>query len=116
MGIVTLAVEEANRNAGLTPTFNGSLSVSDTYRVDNDGKVLLYFKKSGAGDCDVTFDTPRQADGLAIADHVVTIPATTGDELLGGFRPLTFNQIGQGYLEFTLDEITGLTVAVFKSK
>lgn len=113
MADVTLAVQKLTMD-GVAPSFTGSLSISDTYRVNNDGKTIIHFKKSGAGACIVTFDTPRTVAGLAIAQHTVTIPATTGDVMIKDLAPQVFNQIGTGFLEFTVDEVTGLSVGVFE--
>jgi hypothetical protein len=110
MADVRLSVEKATKN-GLIATYNGSLSISDVYLCRNTGRMFLHFKKSGAGDCDVTVTTPIQVSGLDVDELVVTIPATTGDKFLGPFPPHVFND-SSGDLKFTVDEVTGLTVAV----
>jgi hypothetical protein len=99
---------------GLAPQYTGSLSASDTYLVNNDGRVFLHFKKTGAGDCTVTVETPGSVGGKAIADRTITVPATTGDVMAGPFPPSEFNQPGAHDLEFTLSEVTGLTVAALR--
>jgi hypothetical protein len=99
--------------AGLVATYNGSLSISDEYLVKNSGRTFLHFKKSGAGDCDVTIQTPVTVDGLTVEEQVVTIPATTGDKFLGPFPTRIYND-SSGDLRFTCDDITGLTVAVLR--
>jgi len=113
MADVELAVQQIVA-AGITPTYTGSLSISNTYHVRNTGRIFLHFKKSGAGSCDVTIATPRTVDGLAIADRVVQVPATTGDKMIGPFKPDVYNSQGGVDLTFTLSEITGLTVAVLR--
>jgi hypothetical protein len=97
---------------GITPSYTTSLSDSDTYLVNNDGKVFLHFKKTGAGDCDVTIQTPATVHGLAVAERTVTVPATTGDKMIGPFPPSVFND-GQD-VKFTLSEVTDLSVAVIR--
>lgn len=109
MADVTVTVEQIKNGADLTD--NGSLSVSDTYQVPNNGHVFLHFKKSGAGACTVTVVTPRSIDGNAIADKTFSVPATTGDIHVGPFDPKVYNAVGQHYFEFTLSEVTGLTYA-----
>lgn len=96
---------------GITPSYTGSLSTANTYQVRNNGNVLLHFKKSGAGDCTVTVQTPKTVGGLAVAEQTFTVPATTGDKMAGPFPPAIYND-GSHDLKFTLSEITGLTVAV----
>lgn len=106
---------------GLTATYavagagQGELNVSDTYYINNDGKVWLHFKKSGAGDCVVTIPTPVTVDGLAVTDRTVTIPASTGDVMIGPFPREVYNQPGTHDFTFTVDEVTGLTCAVLRS-
>lgn len=115
-----LTPEQIDRD-GLVPTYHvagagaGQLNVSDTYQVDNNGKVFFHGRKTGAGDCVVTINTPGFVDeDLSIADRTITIPALTGDVLFGPFRPRVYNQYGTNDLEFTLSDITGLTLAVLR--
>ena len=116
MSDVTQAVEEMVR-AGLAATYNGSLSLSDTYQVQNDGRTFLHFKKSQAADCIVTIVTTAEVDGKAVADQAVTVPASTGDKFIGPFPPAIYNVKGENYLEYTLGtNIDGLTVALIRMK
>ena len=112
MADVDVAVEKITR-AGIDAADTGSLSVSDTYKVLNNGRTFLHFKKTGAGACTVTFISPRTVDGLALADPTVVVPATTGDVMVGPFETESFND-SVGKLAFTLSEITALTVAVLR--
>lgn len=115
MSDVRIAVEKMVRSAGLTPTFTGSLSVSNTYQVNNNGKVYLHFKKSGSSDCVVTVVTTRSYDGNAVADYAgTTVPATTGEKIIGPFDPGVYNILGGHDLEFTLSNIAGVTVAAIQ--
>ena len=97
--------------SGITPSYTGSHSTSDTYLVRNNGRCYVHIKKSGAGDCDATFETPGNVGGNAIADLVVTVPATTGDKMIGPFPPNIYND-SVGDVNITFSEITGLTIAV----
>ena len=112
MGDVRLGVERILQT-GLVDTYNGSLSTSNVYQVRNSGRVFLHVKKSAAVDCVVTVQTPKQVAGLDVAERTVTVPATTGDKFIGPFPPSVFN-VAAGDLEFTLDDIDGLTVAVLE--
>lgn len=98
---------------GTTTAYTGSLSTSNTYTFVNDGKVFLHFKKSGAGSCTVTIVTPGTVSGLAIADQTITVPASTGDVMVGKLTVDLFNDPATGLVTFSLSEITGLTVGVF---
>ena len=110
MATVNLAVEQITR-AGTDLTDTGSLSTGNTYTFPNDGQTFLHFKKSGAGACTVTIVTPKTIGGMAVADLTVSVPASTGDKMIGPFPPDLFND-SAGLCSFTLSEITGLTVAI----
>lgn len=115
-----LTVEKVVRT-GLAATYAvagagaGQLNVTDTYLVNNDGKVILHFKKSGAGTCTVTILVPTTSDvdGLVVPDRTITVPATTGDRFIGPFPPEVYNDAVHD-VRFTLSEITGLTCAVLR--
>lgn len=98
---------------GVTPSYTGSLSTGNTYQVRNSGRTLIHLKKSGAGECIATIATPKTVDGLAVAEQTITVPASTGDKIAGPFSPNLFNN-GDGDLEITFSEITGLTIAAFE--
>ena len=98
---------------GLGATYTGSLSDSDTYMFRNKGNMILHFKKSGAGACTVTIETPVTIGGLAVAEQTVVVAATTGDEFIGPFPPNIYND-GSHDVRVTLSETTGLTVAALE--
>jgi hypothetical protein len=110
MADINLTVQQITQN-GIAPSYNSSLSVSNNYKVRNDGRVFLHFKKTGAGACTVTIVTPATLAGLAVADLSVNVPATTGDVMVGPFIPGVFND-QNGDVNFSCSEITGLSVAV----
>ncbi len=112
MADVRITVQKMKRTGnGITPSYQGSLSVSDTYQVNNNGKVFLHFKKSASVNCTVTVITPPSLDGNAVADLAVVVPATTGDKMFGPFDPAVYNVLGGHDLEFTLSDIDGVTMA-----
>jgi hypothetical protein len=112
MADVELTVQDC-RATGITPSYTGSLSTENTYQVQNNGHVFLHFKKSGAGAATITITTPKTVGGLAVADQTISVPATTGDKMIGPFPPSIYND-ADGILEFTSDEVTGLTVAAVR--
>jgi len=113
MADVLLATEQLVRG-GLAAAYTGSLNGSDIYQVQNEGTTILHVKKSGAGVCTVTITTFGTVDGMAITDRTVSIPASTGDKFIGPFPTGVYNDPATGYLEFTVSDITGLTVAVLR--
>ena len=97
--------------SGLAATYFADLTATDTFLIRNNGYVTLHFKKSGAGACTVTIDTPGNVDGLAIAQRTINVPATTGDIHIAGLAPNVYNDVN-GDLRVTLSEVTGLTLAI----
>lgn len=97
--------------AGAAVTYNAGLSLANTYKVRNNGKTILHFKKTGAGICVVTVAATALVRGHTVANDTVSVPATTGDVFAGPFAPDLYNDVN-GDMSFTLSEITGLTVAV----
>lgn len=113
MAVVDIAVQTV-KPTGVDLTDQGALSTGDTYQFDNDGRTALHFKKSGATNCNVTIVTPgTDADGNAIADKVVVVPATTGDVMIGPLKRGAYND-ENGKAKFTLSNVTGLTVAAYR--
>ena len=109
MADVTLAVQAAGP-AGVTPT-RTAIATGNTYKVRNSGRVALLFEKTGAGNAIITVQTPATLGGLAVAEQTFTVVATTGDVTAAKFPPSIYND-GNGDLNFTTDEGTGLTCAV----
>jgi hypothetical protein len=111
MAVVT--VQDITRSSnGLTPAYAAG-STTETYLIPNNGDVFVHLKKSDAADCVVTIATPNTVQGLAIADYTATVPASTGDKMIGPFDPRDFNT-AQGQLSMTLSEVAGLTFGVFR--
>jgi hypothetical protein len=94
----------------ITPSYNASLSISDTYHIRNNGKMFVHFKKTAAVVCTVTVQTPATLGGLAVAEHTFTVPASTGDVMAGPFTTGIFNDGTQDVL-ITLSDIDGLSCA-----
>lgn len=117
MAVIALAQQQL-ADSGVAPTYTLSgasplLNVTDSFTVGNDGRVMLHFKKTGAGACTVTIVTPGTVRGKAIADATVNVPATTGDVMIGPFPPDLYND-ANGNISFTLSDVTGLSVAVVR--
>ncbi len=96
--------------AGITPTYGAADAAGNT--VANDGNVFLHVKNSGV-ETTLTITTPGTVGGVAIADPTVTIPATTGDKMVGPFDPTIFNGSG-GTVALAWSQVTGITIAAIK--
>lgn len=95
--------------AGLTTSYTAGIIVGTTdFVMKNDGRTFIHVKKSGAGSCSMICKTPAQIRGLDIAEVTITVPATTGDVMVGPFEPSLFND-GNGDMRFNFSEVTGLT-------
>lgn len=114
MATVALTPETVGKPGGSElsgPTYN-SIATGNTYTWRNSRRVMLHFKKSGAGNATITFTTPATVGGLAVADPTITVPASTGDVMVSpASLPGVFNDSG-GLGSFSTDEGTGLTCAV----
>ena len=111
---VRVSVQQALKS-GLTATYTSSgLLAANTYKVRNDGKVFLHFKKTGAGDCTVTITTPNTSQGLAISDQTVTVAATTGDVFVGPLPQSLFNDSSSD-VAFTISDTVGLSFAAIRN-
>ena len=112
MATIVDTVEKLKRaGSGLTPTNVAVANVVDTHRVQNNGKMFLHFLKTNAVNAIIAFQTPGSVDGNAIAELTATVVGTTGDKMIGPFDPAIYNQLGQHYLQWTTDDVDGLTVA-----
>lgn len=112
MADVNLTTQEITR-AGITPAYTAITATTDTYKFLNDGDTYLHFKKTGAGASTVTIVTPRTVEGLAVADLTLSVPATSGDKMVGPFPRDSYND-PDGKVAFTHNEGTGLSVAVLQ--
>lgn len=94
---------------GVKPTVNSSLSVSDNYQLQNDGKMFLHIDNGGGGASVVTIVSQKVDAGLALADRIVSVPA--GEErMIGPFPPAIFND-ANGLVNVTFDVITSVALS-----
>jgi hypothetical protein len=90
----------------------GSAAASGGDQVLNDGRTFLRFENSSA-ERTVTIPYLTSCSDGVTHSVVVTVPATTGDVLVGPFPTAKFNN-ATGYLVWTYSDETGLTVTAFK--
>lgn len=112
MANITKAVQDIVA-AGVTPTYT-TPTITDTYLVNNNGKTLIHVKNANAAPTVVTIVTPNTVGGNAIADLTVTVPATTGDVMIGHLPPAIYNNSG-GNLEITFSVATSVTFATLRA-
>jgi hypothetical protein len=94
---------EANLGAGAAAAASGDV-------VPNDGKTMLRFTNSGsARTVTVTAQKASLDTVLTLNNVLVTVPATTGDVIVGPFPKHIFDN-ASGQLALTYDAETALTI------
>jgi hypothetical protein len=108
---ITLTVQQIARNTtGLSPSYTGSLSTSNTYHAANDGRLFLHVKKTSGPTGTLTMVPTATLAGLTVGNLVVTITGTTGDIMVGPFPQAVFGDT----LSWTYSDIAGLTHAAIR--
>ena len=79
----------------------------------NDGRTFMHIKNGSGSPITCTVTTPGTYGGHAIADTVITVGATTGEQMAGPFPKGIFNA-GDGNVDITWSATTTVTLAVFK--
>lgn len=97
--------------AGLAPVYS-AVSAADTLPPGNN--VFLHVKNAGGSPDTVTIVTPGTVAGQAIADIVVTVPATTGDRMIGPLPGSLVARASDGLADVTHSFITSVTCAVLE--
>ena len=117
MATVELTVQSIARS-GLEAAYVAATAGADGNVFDNaGGKKFVHIKNGGVGAIVATFVVPNTADGLAVADRTVSIPA--GEErFVGPFGALyeaedTDNSIEKA-VQVTYDSVTSVTVAAIE--
>lgn len=99
---------------GLAPAYAAAAGGGDTFAPDKD--TLLHVKNASGAPISVTIITPRTDPvGNAVADVVVSVPATTGDRMIGPFPAEIFADPTTGVANITYSGVTSLTVAIVKN-
>ena len=107
--MATLTVQNISL-AGITPSYASAAAGGDEFV--NTGDTLFQIKNGGS-EITLTIETPAKIEGIYIAEITVTIPATTGDKMVGPFDPAIFNQ-STGRVAVTYSGVTTVTVGAFK--
>ena len=113
MANISVTPQDVDRD-GVDVTRQDSLSTENTYRVQNNGRVILHLTKEGAGDCTGTVAMQKSVDGETVPDKTFTVPATTGEVVAGPYPPNLYNVPGENYFELTFSEVTGLSFAAVR--
>lgn len=94
--------------SGLTPTY-GAAAASTT--VPCGERNWLHVKNTNGSSMTVTLSATGKIRGQQAADLVVTVPATTGDKMIGPIPSELFASAVDGTCSVTYSATTGVTVA-----
>lgn len=99
--------------AGLASAYAAASAGGDTFAPDARG--FLHLKNTGASAITVTIVNPRTDPyGNTIANNTVSVPATTGDRMVGPFPAEAYGNPATGLVNITYSAVTGLTVGAFQ--
>jgi hypothetical protein len=98
---------------GLAPSYAAAAGGGDKFVPGE--KTFLHVKNTSGAPITVTLVTPGDKSGLAIADQTVSVPATTGDRMIGPLKKSLFaDPADSGKGSITYSGVTNLTVAVLE--
>lgn len=111
--VVAITIQTFSVTSGVTPTFASASTATNSFV--NDGETFIEVKNASAAAVNITVTTASTVGGLAIADLSYTVPATTGDRMIGPFDPTLFNASdGTINVDFGGNVAATVTVAAFK--
>jgi hypothetical protein len=113
-----LTVQQITK-AGLAPTYAAAAGGGDTFAVGQGQAVFLHVKNASGSPITVTVDDPNSQPPESAAtfnpDLSVSVPATTGDRMIGPINAERFVNPSTGLVSVTYSGVTSLTVGVFKA-
>ncbi|MFD6421034.1 hypothetical protein [Streptomyces sp. NPDC060198] len=106
-----LLTPQAVSLAGLTPTYSAA-AASTT--VPCGERVFLHVKNTAASPVTVTLTSTARVRGQLAADLAVTVPATTGEKLIGPIPSELFADPTSGNCAVGYSSTTSVTVACLR--
>lgn len=106
---MALLAQQVISRAGTTPTYTAAAASTTVITGD---RSFLHVKNTNGSSMTVTITTTAQVDGQLAADLVVTVPATTGDKMIGPLSTRLFASTADGFsAAITYSSTTSVTVA-----
>lgn len=106
---MALLAQQVIARSGLTPTYSAAAASTTVLCGD---RSFLHVKNTAGSSMTVTITCTAVVDGQAAADLVVTVPATTGDKMIGPLPSKLFASPGDGVsAAITYSSTTNVTVA-----
>lgn len=98
--------------SGLTPVYSAADAAGSAFV--NNGKRFLHVKNGAGAPINVTIANPALVDGQAAPARVVSVPATTGDKMIGPFPSVYTQADGTGQVFVDYSAVTTVTVALIE--
>ncbi|MFF4489416.1 hypothetical protein ACFY0F_23455 [Streptomyces sp. NPDC001544] len=106
---MALLAQQVITRAGTTPTYSAAAASTTVTCGD---RSFLHVKNTAGSSMTVTITATAQVDGQAVSDLVVTVPATTGDKMIGPITNKLFASASDGVsAAITYSSTTSVTVA-----
>lgn len=105
---MALLAQQAIALTGLTPTY-GAAAASTT--VNCGERTFLHVKNAAGSSMTVTLTATGKIRGQSVADLVVTVPATSGDKMIGPITADLFASATDGTCAVAYSSTTSVTVA-----
>jgi hypothetical protein len=106
---MALLAQQAVALTGLTPTYSAA-AASTTVTCGE--RSFLHVKNANGSSMTVTLTATARVRGQLVADVVITVPATTGDKMIGPITADLFASAADGVsASITYSSTTSVTVA-----
>ncbi len=106
---MALLAQQVISRAGLTPTYSAAAASTTVTTGD---RSFLHVKNTAGSSMTVTITGTASVDGQPVTDLVVTVPATTGDKMIGPIKSSVFASLADGSsASITYSSTTNVTVA-----
>jgi hypothetical protein len=97
--------------AGLAPTYGAAAAST---KIVCGERTFLHVKCAAGSSMTVTLSSTAKVRGQSAADVIVTVPATTGDMMIGPITPDLFAGTTDGLASITYSATTSVTVAAVR--
>lgn len=105
---MALLAQQVVALTGLTPTYSAA---AGSTTITCGERTFLHVKNTAGSSMTVTLTATGKVRGQTAADVVVTVPATTGDKMIGPIPAELFAGASDGTCAVTYSSTTNVTVA-----
>ena len=108
--MATLTIQTID-HTGVAESLVAAAAAGDQFA--NDGRIFIHVLNTNGASRDVTINSQSNCNQGFDHNIVVTVPATTGDMMIGPFPPSRFDD-GGGFVQVTYEAETGVTIAAIR--